>query len=222
MVGCGFRLRQPRTYRRVRSGQVRGWKAALPSRLPSTYQVPGIKGPLELGVETESFVGQVGWLLVFGFAVGSLEGDAECLVHIPDQSATAFASSVRVWATWATRLVAWTDTLTRKPQVSATTCGSPWALSGAAWVAAQDLPWTPGARAARLGPGCLQCWRKAMAGKAPHHRMIWSGNPLAVALPPIAIVGRTSQVGSFVPAPNSCTAASGIFIRSHVEAGPSV
>jgi hypothetical protein len=45
-----------------------------------------------------------------------------------------------------------------------------------------------------------------MAGKAPHHRMIWSGNPLAVALPPIAIVGRTSQVGSFVPAPDSCTA----------------
>ena len=34
------------------------------------------EAPLELGVEPESFVGQVGWLLVLGFEVGSLEGDA--------------------------------------------------------------------------------------------------------------------------------------------------
>jgi hypothetical protein len=34
------------------------------------------EAPLELGVETVSFVGQVGWLLVLGLAVGSLEGDA--------------------------------------------------------------------------------------------------------------------------------------------------
>ena len=31
-------------------------------------------------METETFVGQVGRLLVFGFAVGNLEGDAVVLV----------------------------------------------------------------------------------------------------------------------------------------------
>ena len=38
-------------------------------------------------METESFVGQVGRLLVLGFAVGSLEGDAMVLAQIPDQIA---------------------------------------------------------------------------------------------------------------------------------------
>jgi hypothetical protein len=108
-----------------------------------------------------------------------------------------------------------------KPQVSATTCGSPWALSGAAWVAAQDLPWTPGAgQPVRAGlPSMLE---EGDGRESSASSMIWSGNPLAGALPPIAIVGRTSQVGSFVPAPDSCIAASRIFIRSHVAAGPSV
>ena len=46
-----------------------------------------LEGPRELGMETETFVGQVGWLLVFGFAVGNLEGDAVVLGHIPDQIA---------------------------------------------------------------------------------------------------------------------------------------
>ena len=47
----------------------------------------GPRSPRELGMETETFVGQVGWLLVLGFAVGSLEGDAACLGQIPDQIA---------------------------------------------------------------------------------------------------------------------------------------
>src|SRR5688572_8603119 len=42
-----------------------------------------LERPLELGMETDSIVGQVGWFLVFGFPIGSLEGDAECLVQIP-------------------------------------------------------------------------------------------------------------------------------------------
>ena len=36
-----------------------------------------LEGPRELGMETESFVGQVGWFLVLGFTVGNLERDAE-------------------------------------------------------------------------------------------------------------------------------------------------
>ena len=43
----------------------------------------GTRSSTELGMETESFVGQVGWFLVVGFTVGNLERDAECLVHDP-------------------------------------------------------------------------------------------------------------------------------------------
>src|SRR5688572_30550863 len=46
-----------------------------------------LEGPLELSMETDSIVGQVGWFLVFGFTIGSFEGDAECLVQIPEQIA---------------------------------------------------------------------------------------------------------------------------------------
>ena len=48
-----------------------------------------LEGPLELGLEPESFVGQppVGRLLVFGLAASRLDRDAVCPGQIPDQVA---------------------------------------------------------------------------------------------------------------------------------------
>ena len=46
-----------------------------------------LEGPCELGLETESVVGQVGRFLVLGSTMGRLERDAVILCHIPEHIA---------------------------------------------------------------------------------------------------------------------------------------
>src|SRR6478735_7514235 len=46
-----------------------------------------LEGPRELGVETESVIGEVRWFLVLGSTMGRLERDAVILCHIPEHIA---------------------------------------------------------------------------------------------------------------------------------------
>src|SRR5688500_4033851 len=64
----------------------RGWDGNLAFYI-RTSTLAALEGPRELGMETDSIVGQVGRFLVLSFTVGHLEREAVVLADIPDQIA---------------------------------------------------------------------------------------------------------------------------------------